>query len=979
MVGLRAPAFNAKASGGTTISPSTWGAPSVGDIVYAVVSLDPSAGTVSFVSAVSAAYTTTAWNTVQDQTTGSGTSGVRLVTAWARVLTSLETSTLSVIITHPSAAARAAEVFIVRGADPTTPIVVSSKGQVTITSGTVNLGATPIDSLLLLAGANEVPTNANSTVIAPTSNSTTWTADTTASDLTSTTVCQLRGTSGGSSSSNIAMGVGIWSKTAASGLMGQMAVASNAGGSSSYAHVVAIFQPPVTPATDLVVANMSHAQAMPAADTMTQDHILSVSNLSDAQVEDAVSITQDHILVAQNMANHQKMPSHNELTRAQATGEVGLNTARELTTGDSGNIVVERIASSEAQDGAYVWRVRRLTTTGVLDITTGYAAYFNDGSINYANEGEEWTAQLMVLCSAVGKQVKLGLQWFGGAPGSTIELGRTYISPVMLTQNVWTLISVTAVAPVGTVMVAMTMDSNVDTLTTSEFLLVDKLGLAQTAGVVPTWSNPELTVTLSTDVVLSDLAQAQTEDSVSLTQLHVLSLVDITQGDSLSTVLLVQDHYLTTVDLSQINNLDSIAITQTHAIALSDMVQSVIEDAVTLTQTHILTTTNLTQTNVLDSFAITQEHILVVSSMSHSNVEDALVLTQAHILALVDLAQAISIESISLTQLHILVVSNLVQSDVQDSVSVTQEHYLVTFDLTQDVSETSFGISQSHSLVVSEIYQEDVLESFALEQTYILFLSDLDQVTLEENVLLEQIHFLSLEDISQLTEQESITVNQQHVLIISDLEQVVVEDVLVLGQLNSLLISDITQESIEDSVSLVQTHVLITQNILQLQLEDEASFEQIHILTVASLAQAESMNNLSISQLHSLLLNDVMQEMLIQTTSLTQDHMLSIIDIQHVQSSDLVSIQQEHNLTVVDISNVQDLVSFTILVEYVLSVDGLTQEHLISVLEIQTAAGMLYVRLPDNTWGKKPLYVWTGSEWKRAIVRFWNGSEWKDA
>jgi hypothetical protein len=118
----------------------------VDDCLVVGFSMDPQTGVVSFAQTAGTA-TVGAFTTEGDVVTGSGTSGIRTVMAWAQV-TGAGTIT-TVTVTHPTATARAAETFNVTGVDVTTPV--NCSGAAAGTSESI-AGITPTGGGVDVAG-----------------------------------------------------------------------------------------------------------------------------------------------------------------------------------------------------------------------------------------------------------------------------------------------------------------------------------------------------------------------------------------------------------------------------------------------------------------------------------------------------------------------------------------------------------------------------------------------------------------------------------------------------------------------------------------------------------------------------------------------------------------------------------------------------------------------------------------------------------
>ena len=144
---------SSKTSGTTLAVTVTTTAYAVGDCLVVGFSMDPQTGVVSFAQTAGTA-TLGAFTTEGDVATGSGTSGVRTVMAWAQV-TAAGTIT-TVTVTHPTATARAAETFNVTGVDGTTPVNCSAQNAGTFEGASVAPPAGGVDVAGLLFRGFEI-------------------------------------------------------------------------------------------------------------------------------------------------------------------------------------------------------------------------------------------------------------------------------------------------------------------------------------------------------------------------------------------------------------------------------------------------------------------------------------------------------------------------------------------------------------------------------------------------------------------------------------------------------------------------------------------------------------------------------------------------------------------------------------------------------------------------------------------------------
>lgn len=114
----------------------------VGTLVVVGLAMDPATGTVSFADSASNTYAV-----VHDVSNGSGTSGVRVVTAWS-VLTTQLTTGGSITATHPSVTSSA----LVATAGTSGAAIVHAEASTTGTSGTPSVAVTPTQDDAILVG-----------------------------------------------------------------------------------------------------------------------------------------------------------------------------------------------------------------------------------------------------------------------------------------------------------------------------------------------------------------------------------------------------------------------------------------------------------------------------------------------------------------------------------------------------------------------------------------------------------------------------------------------------------------------------------------------------------------------------------------------------------------------------------------------------------------------------------------------------------
>jgi len=229
---------------GASVAVSTSATVAIGDYVVAALALDPSAGAVSFT--ISGTATIGSVTVREDLSNGSGTSGVRVVVAYAKV-TGAGTVT-QVSVSHPTVTARSAAAFQVQGADGTTPIAGSGSGTGSATSANalatiatgISAAGLVVDGIEATSGAS--PSGGINDNVSP---NTVWSTQF-ADSLTA-------GTSGSGSASNISLAslVASLDPTDATQVIGTYGPTSTASAVCS----MVIFQAPSTPHVSLIFAD----------------------------------------------------------------------------------------------------------------------------------------------------------------------------------------------------------------------------------------------------------------------------------------------------------------------------------------------------------------------------------------------------------------------------------------------------------------------------------------------------------------------------------------------------------------------------------------------------------------------------------------------------------------------------------------------------------------------------------------------------
>jgi hypothetical protein len=292
-----------------------------------------------------------------------------------------------------------------------------------------------------------------------------------------------------------------------------------------------------------------------------------------------------------------------------------------------------------------------------------------------------------------------------------------------------------------------------------------------------------------TDLVVADATQAQSTDSIALTQVHVLVVNDATQAQAADNVVLAVD--LVVADATQAQSTDAIALTQTHVLTVADAAQAQSTDGIALTQVHVLTVADAAQAQSTDGIALTQVHVLTVADAAQAQTADNVVLDVATTLVVNDAAQAQSTDAIALTQVHVLTVADATQAQSTDAITLTVGGTTLTVnDAAQAQSTDAVTLTQVHVLTVADAAQAQSTDAVALTQVHSLVVADAAQAQSADALVLTQVHVLTVADATHVQSVGSPTLTQVHVLTVADAMQGQTADNVVLVDLSLGMIGE---------------------------------------------------------------------------------------------------------------------------------------------------------------------------------------------
>lgn len=334
------------------------------------------------------------------------------------------------------------------------------------------------------------------------------------------------------------------------------------------------------------------------------------------------------------------------------------------------------------------------------------------------------------------------------------------------------------------------------------------------------------------NLIVSDLSNSSTIDSISITQTHLLLISNLSNGSTIDSIAITQNHLLSIANLSNESTINGIIIAQNHLLPFTNILNESTIDGIAITQNHSLSFADLLNSSSVDSFPITQVHnlsisdlvndstieggstieiiggneiILSISSLENNSTIDAISITQNHNLDISDLSNASSLDVITLLQAHSLIVFDLSNNSSADSITVTQAHNLALVDVYNGSATDSIAISQTHNIELSDLSNESGIDSITLSTQEIinLIIADLFNQSGVESISVTQNHNLTTHDLSSGSGIDSIAISQICNLLISDIESNCTIGDLVINQIHELTPSDLSNDSAINGLSII--------------------------------------------------------------------------------------------------------------------------------------------------------------------------------
>lgn len=318
-----------------------------------------------------------------------------------------------------------------------------------------------------------------------------------------------------------------------------------------------------------------------------------------------------------------------------------------------------------------------------------------------------------------------------------------------------------------------------------------------------------------------------TADSLTLTQIHQLTIADATHSHTADNVTLTEEAgsaNLVVSDSSHAHTADNIVLAVAHNLVVAESNHSHTADALNLHQILALTIADSTHAHAADALSLTQIHILVASDSTHSHVADALVLTQTHRIVIADSTHALSSDNVTLTTegTNNLVTSDSIHSHSADALALTQIHVLSIADSAHAHASDNVTLvtEGTNNLVISDALHSHLADSFALTQNHAIAISSAIHAHYAESVSLSEFAYLYSSDTLHSLSSDSISLSQIHALSISDSTHSLASDNVIIPAIVVVSVSDYTLYSMTLDNSALYPTSLADASVTQATLEE---------------------------------------------------------------------------------------------------------------------------------------------------------------
>jgi len=211
---------------------------------------------------------------------------------------------------------------------------------------------------------------------------------------------------------------------------------------------------------------------------------------------------------------------------------------------------------------------------------------------------------------------------------------------------------------------------------------------------------------------------------------------------------------------------------------------------------------------------------------------------------------------------------------------------------------------------------------------------DATQAMTSDSPVLTQHHVLVVNNASQAQSSGSPTLVEHQTLAVNNASQGQTSDSPTLVQHHVLTIASATQAQTSGSPSLTQHHVLAVNNANQAQTSGNVTLTQHHVLSVASANQAQTSTSPTLTQHHILVVNNSAQSQTADNVVVTPNEGFDVNDALQGQFVDNVVLTQHHVLVVDNTVQTQTVDDVALAQTHVLTVSDVNQTQTSDNLDI---------------------------------------------
>lgn len=257
------------------------------------------------------------------------------------------------------------------------------------------------------------------------------------------------------------------------------------------------------------------------------------------------------------------------------------------------------------------------------------------------------------------------------------------------------------------------------------------------------------TLTQAFTLTPNDAINTQAIDATTLLQQSVISPADLLHGNTLDTTALIQAHTLAIADITHAQTIDNLTIVVSGDITPNEMMTLQAMDSPLLLQAHIIAPNDALNAQSIYSPIIVQSNVLVPAGIDHAVILDSPVIVQANVISTSELLTAQAVDNVTLAVLGSLSVDDLLSSQAIESPGLTQAHTIAPAELTHVNSIDASELFQGFILVPADLLHGQAIEGALLDVIFGLSPADLLNAQWIESPGLIQAHVIFPADLLQ--------------------------------------------------------------------------------------------------------------------------------------------------------------------------------------------------------------------------------------